>query len=134
MILPDFLTQHPDGDIRLTGHRIGLYTVVRLYREGQKAEQIAEELESLGLALVYKVLAFYLENKAEVDAYVDAYTAELERQEAEYVPSPGILRLRRFREMLQEAEERYASDPAWTALSLVEKLQWIGALPPPNPV
>lgn len=29
MNLPDFLTQHADGDIRLTGHRIGLYSVVR---------------------------------------------------------------------------------------------------------
>ncbi|HEY7313732.1 MAG TPA: DUF433 domain-containing protein [Gemmataceae bacterium] len=74
MILPDFLTRDADDEIRLTGHRIGLYTVVRLYREGTTAEQIAEELESLGRALVYKVLAFYLENQVEVDAYADAYS------------------------------------------------------------
>ncbi|MGH7168886.1 MAG: DUF433 domain-containing protein [Gemmataceae bacterium] len=134
MILPDFLTQQADGDIRLSGHRIGLYTVVRLYREGRNAEQIAEELESLGLALVYKVLAFYLENKVEVDAYVDAYTAELERQEAAYVPTPGILRLRRLSKLLQETDARYASDPAWVALSIPEKLQKIEALPPANEV
>jgi len=95
MILPDFLTQHADGDICLTGHRIGLYTVVRLYREGQSAEQIAEELESLGRALVYKVLAFYLENQAEVDVYMDAYRAELDRQAQTHRKGPGIEELRR---------------------------------------
>ncbi len=95
MILPDFLTRDTDDEIHLTGHRIGLYTVVRLYREGNTAEQIAEELESLGLALVYKTLAFYLENRAEVDAYVDGYRAELERQERIYRKGPSIEELRR---------------------------------------
>ncbi|HEY7422920.1 MAG TPA: DUF433 domain-containing protein [Gemmataceae bacterium] len=96
MNLPDFLTRDADDEIRLTGHRIGLYTVVRLYREGNTAEQVAEELESLGLALVYKTLAFYLDNQAEVDAYVDAYRAELERQERIYRKGPSIEELRRL--------------------------------------
>jgi hypothetical protein len=30
MNLPDFLTEHVYGEIRLTAHRIGLYTVTRL--------------------------------------------------------------------------------------------------------
>lgn len=94
MILPDFLTRDADGEIRLAGHRIGLYTLVRMYREGNSAEQIAEELESLGLALVYKTLAFYLENRTEVDAYADAYRAELERQEQIYRRGPSIEELR----------------------------------------
>lgn len=134
MILPDFLTRNSDGDIRLTGHRIGLYTVVRLYREGRNAEQIAEELESLGLALVYKVLAFYLENKAEVDAYVDAYRAELERQEAAYVPGPGALKIRRLLELIHEADARYGSEPGWSVLSPIEKLQRIQGDNPANSV
>ncbi len=133
MILPDFLIDHPDGEIRLIGRRISLYSVVRLYREGNGAKQIAEELD-LGLALVYKVLAFYLENQAEVDAYVDACTAEMERQEAAYVPGPGILKLKRLKELIQEADERHGSDPAWTSLTIIEKLQRLGALPPTNPV
>jgi uncharacterized protein (DUF433 family) len=133
MILPDFLTQREYGEIALTGHRIGLYSVVRLYREGNTAEQIAEELD-LGLALVYKVLAFYLENQAEVDAYVDAYTAELERQYAAYTPGPGILKLKRLKKLVEDADERYGSDPDWSSLSIIEKLQRLGALPPTNPV
>lgn len=95
MNLPDFLTRHADDEIVLSGHRIGLYTVVRLYREGNAAEQIAEELPSLELALVYKVLTFYRENQAEVDAYVDAYRVELERQKLIYRKGPEIEELRR---------------------------------------
>jgi hypothetical protein len=34
MDLPDFLTRWPDGEIVLTGHRIGLYHVVRCYMVG----------------------------------------------------------------------------------------------------
>jgi hypothetical protein len=67
---------------------------LRLYREGNKAEQIAEEME-LEPALVNKVLAFCQENGAEVDAYVDAYRVELERQERLYRQGPSIEELRR---------------------------------------
>jgi uncharacterized protein (DUF433 family) len=94
--LPDFLTEEPDGEVHLTGRRMGLYTVVRRYREGLSAERIAEEYPTLPLALVYKVLAFYLENQAEVDEYVASYRAELERQEAAFVPTPAQLEIRRL--------------------------------------
>lgn len=83
MILPDFLIDHPDGEIRLTGHRIGLAHVVREYNRGGTAELIAVRFPTLPLALVHKVIAFYLENQAEVDAYVAADDAELRRLEAE---------------------------------------------------
>ena len=94
MILPDFLTHDADDEVHLTGYRIGLYTIVRLYREGNTAEQIAEELD-LGPALVCKTLAFYLENQTEVDTYVDAYRAELQRQEQIYRQGPSLEELRR---------------------------------------
>jgi uncharacterized protein (DUF433 family) len=122
MNLPDFLTRDPDDEIHLTGHRIGLYTVVRCYREGRTAEQIAEEFPSLPLELVRQVLAFYHANRAEVDAYVDAYRADLERQEAEYVPGPGVVRIRHLTALLRQADARFGADPSWQALSLVEKL------------
>src|SRR5262245_43629310 len=120
MILPDFLIDHPDGEIRVTGRRIGLYSVVRLYREGNTAEQIAEELD-LGLALVYKVLAFYLENQAEVDAY----TAELERQYLLYSDGPVARKMRRLRELLQQADERFGSEPGWATVPIPEKIRRI---------
>ena len=41
MNLPDFLSHEAYGEIRLTGHRIGLYTVMRHYKDGCSAEWIA---------------------------------------------------------------------------------------------
>jgi uncharacterized protein (DUF433 family) len=96
MKLPEFHTEDGPDEIRLAGHRIGLYTVVRHYKEGRAAERIAEEFPTLSLALIFRVLAFYLENQAEVDEYVRRYSAVLERQEQEHVPGPGYTRLRRF--------------------------------------
>jgi uncharacterized protein (DUF433 family) len=110
MILPDFLTQDDDGEIRLTGHRIGLYTIVRCVQEGYSAERICEEFPSLKLALVEKVLSFAEENKAEVSAYASTYRAELERQEAAHVPSQAELEVRRFLENQQNAEAAHRAE------------------------
>jgi uncharacterized protein (DUF433 family) len=126
MNLPSFFTRDPDGEVRLTGHRIGLYTVVRSYQEGCSAEQVAADFPSLPLALVYKVLAFYLENREEVEAYVEAYRAELERQEAAHVPGPGAVHVRSLMELLRQAEALHGSDPVWSALPVQEKLRRIG--------
>jgi uncharacterized protein (DUF433 family) len=132
--VPDFLTEDADGEVRLTGHRIGLYTVVRLYREGRSAEQIAEDLPSLPLALVFKTLAFYLENRAEVDAYVDAYRAELDRQQALYGGGPVAAKMRRLRELLRQADERFGSEPGWATLPIPEKIRRIEEATSPPPV
>src|SRR5262249_55278819 len=99
MILPAFLIDHPDGEIRLTGHRIGLYTMVREYQEGHSVEQIAEEYPSLPLELVRQVIAFYLANRSEVDAYVEACRAELARQAAA-PPGPGVIKIRELMEKI----------------------------------
>ena len=40
MNLPEFLVDHPDGEIRLTGHRISLYHVVSFYNEGFSPEML----------------------------------------------------------------------------------------------
>jgi uncharacterized protein (DUF433 family) len=58
MTLPDFLTQAPDGEIRLAGHRIGLFHVVQGYNEGESAEMLASRYPTLPLSLVHKAIAF----------------------------------------------------------------------------
>jgi uncharacterized protein (DUF433 family) len=81
MHLPEFLHE-ADGEIRLAGHRIGLYHVIDRYTEGYTAEMLREEFPSLPLDLIGRVIAFYHNHKAEVDTYVTEYRAELDRQEA----------------------------------------------------
>src|SRR5262245_30107528 len=68
--LPDFLTHEADGAIRLTGRRIGLHYVVRLYQQCSSVDKLRDELPELEAALLDKVVAFYRENQAEVDSYV----------------------------------------------------------------
>jgi uncharacterized protein (DUF433 family) len=82
MNLPDFLTQWPLGEIRLTGHRIGLYHVIRRYQEGLSVERIHEWYPTLEPELIQKVLDFHQAHQAEVDAHVAQTRAELDRQEA----------------------------------------------------
>jgi uncharacterized protein (DUF433 family) len=83
MKLPDFLTEIAYGEILLTGHRIGLYHVVRYYNDGYSPEMLHEQFPSLPLELIRKVVAFYHENQAEVDAYVAHEQAEIDRQRAD---------------------------------------------------
>jgi len=95
MTLPEFLTQDPAGYIHLTGHRIGLQDLVFYYNEGYSAEALLEAFPTLTLALIHKIIGFYLENQAEVDAYVAKSDAEMERQRAAATRGPDAAELRR---------------------------------------
>src|SRR5262245_32604764 len=64
MTLPDFLSQDADGYIHVTGHRIGLQDVVYYYNEGHSPETLLEAFPTLSLALIHKIIAFYLEHSA----------------------------------------------------------------------
>ncbi|MFL5243524.1 MAG: DUF433 domain-containing protein [Gemmataceae bacterium] len=94
MEVPDFLTEGAYGEIRITGHRIGLFTIIRDFKEGATAESMAEEYPTLRLELINSILGFYHRNVQEVDKYVADYQAELDKQEAAHAPSPALLRIR----------------------------------------
>jgi uncharacterized protein (DUF433 family) len=94
VVLPDYLTRHAKGEIRLTGHRIDLFDLVPLYIEGNSAEMLLGFFPTLSLALIYKALAFYLENKAAVDAYVADCEAESKRYQGTAPPAPTIEELK----------------------------------------
>jgi len=106
MELPAFLTRHKYGEIRLTGHRIGLLHVVESYNEGMSAEQVAEFFPSLSLPLVRDVITYYQQNRAEVDAYVAACRAEIDRQAAETPPAPDLAEMHRRLAAKRQAEAK----------------------------
>ncbi len=58
MNLPEFLTETPDSEILLTGHRIDLYHVVRCYNNGYSPEMLTAQYPTLPLSLIHKVIAF----------------------------------------------------------------------------
>jgi uncharacterized protein (DUF433 family) len=100
MNLPDALSAHPaplradaDGVIRVGSSRVTFDTVVGAFRNGCTAEEIVMKYPSLDLTDVYGTIAYYLWNRAEIDAYLLQREAEAVavRDEAERrQPSAGI--------------------------------------------
>lgn len=96
MNLPEFLTQDSKGFIHVAGHRIGLQHLVHYYNEGYSAELLSAEYTTLSLAVIHKIIAFYLENRSAVDQYMASCDAELQqcREAARHGPSVVELRQR----------------------------------------
>jgi uncharacterized protein (DUF433 family) len=60
-----------NGGYYVAGTRVSLDSVVYNYKAGASPEDIVESFGSLTLAKVYGALAFYLDNKVELDAYLE---------------------------------------------------------------
>lgn len=95
MQLPECLTKDPSGSIRLSGHRIALEHFVYVYNQGYSPEMLLGQFPSLSLALIHKLIAFYLENQPAVDAYVAGCQSEVGRQRAAAPVSSDLEKLRR---------------------------------------
>ena len=95
MTLPDFLAQEPQGYIHFTGHRVGVHHLLRLYNDGYSPEMLLEYFPTLSLAVIHKTIAFYLENQAEIDAYIAAQRSLSEQQQDAAARGPGTDELRR---------------------------------------
>jgi uncharacterized protein (DUF433 family) len=104
MKLPDFLTRDDAGHIRVSGHRIGIQDIVFYYNEGYSPEMIVGQFPTLALPLVHKVIAFYLENQDEVDAYVKVAEESADRLRASSTRGPGLRELRRRVEAMRRAQ------------------------------
>jgi uncharacterized protein (DUF433 family) len=59
-----------DGVARVGGTRVTLETLVGAFRRGATPEEIVQDYSSLHLADVYAVIAYYLRDRAAVDAYL----------------------------------------------------------------
>jgi uncharacterized protein (DUF433 family) len=64
------------GTVRVGKTRVILELVVHAFRDGATPEQLVQDYDTLDLADVYAVIAYYLRHRDEVDAYL----AERERQ------------------------------------------------------
>lgn len=88
----------PD-DVLIRGTRIPLACLIDAWREGFTPEDIVREYPSVTLPQAYALIAHYLANREEVDAYmIRSKTSSdlLHRHLAEAVP-PAIERLRRVK-------------------------------------
>lgn len=72
--LPLVADEH--GTIRVPGTRVTLDLIMDAYLAGASAQQIAEEFDTLELADIHAVIAYYLRHRAEVEAYLARREAE----------------------------------------------------------
>ncbi|MFT3881325.1 MAG: DUF433 domain-containing protein [Gemmatales bacterium] len=87
MNLPEFLTTDEFGAIRLAGTRIALSQLMWYYQEGQSVEALQQQFPTLGFAQIHKVLAYYWDNKAEIDAYLKQAEASMEENQSKSAKS-----------------------------------------------
>ena len=69
--------------------------ILYCYREGYSPEMLLSEFPTLNLALIHKVLGFYLESQSVLDAYLAGCEAEVEQQRAAAAEGPSRTELRR---------------------------------------
>lgn len=90
---PAPLRTDADGVIRVGASRVTLDTVVGAFRNGSTAEEIVMKYPSLDLTDVYATIAYYLWNRAAIDAYLEQRETDATavRDEAERrQPAAGI--------------------------------------------
>lgn len=85
------------GAIHVEHTRVTLDSVVLAFREGASAEEIAERYPAISLGAVYAAIAFYLQNRAELDAYLERRESEAEQIRSEIEARPEA---KQFRERL----------------------------------
>jgi len=66
------LTIDADGVARVGSTRVTLDTVIAAFLGGATAEEIAHRYPTLHLPDIYSVIGYYLQNRYEVDQYLEA--------------------------------------------------------------
>jgi uncharacterized protein (DUF433 family) len=90
------LSSDEAGVLRVAGTRVSLDSVIYAFDEGATPEEIAQDFPTLDLAAVYSVISYYLQNRAEVEEYLEQRRARREelKTEVESRSTPQGLRER----------------------------------------
>jgi uncharacterized protein (DUF433 family) len=92
----DYIEQR-DGNFYIAGTRISLDSVVYGFRRGESPETICQNFDLLTLEEVYGAIAYYLANRAEIDAYLAGQDEKWEAARRSADPLPLGLRERLMR-------------------------------------
>jgi uncharacterized protein (DUF433 family) len=65
------LTRDADGKLWVAGTSVPLERVVECHKAGDSPEEIVDAFDTLRLADVYAVISYYLDNKEEVEKYMN---------------------------------------------------------------
>lgn len=72
------------GVLRIEGTRVSLDSVLIAFNQGATAEQIVQDYDSLTLGQVYAAISYYLQHRAEVDAYLGERSQRRKELRSEY--------------------------------------------------
>jgi uncharacterized protein (DUF433 family) len=82
-----------DGVMRVGGTRVRLETVIGAFVQGCTAEEIMLRYPALDLTQIYAVIAYYLQHRDAVEAYLEERRSQREESERELesrFPSAGV--------------------------------------------
>jgi uncharacterized protein (DUF433 family) len=68
--LPPIIEKTAQGTWRIAGTRISLDSVVYAFCQGSTPEEVCQDFPGLSLAQVYAAIAYYLQYREAVDAYL----------------------------------------------------------------
>lgn len=77
------LIKTDDGTIRIGKSRVSLESVIHHFRLGATAEEIVQKFPALMLAEVYSAIAYFLNNREEVENYLRLQESESDMMQAE---------------------------------------------------
>ena len=100
-----------NGAARVVDTRVPLELVLFSYKQGMRPEEIVECYSTLQLAEVYAVIAYYLRNTEEMEAYLQETEEVVAKAYAEWQatnPDPGFRERLRARQKAMQ-KERQAS-------------------------
>jgi uncharacterized protein (DUF433 family) len=97
-----YLEAHSADDVRVKGTRVGIEHVLSAYLAGHLPEEIALQFPTVGLEQVHGVIAGYLRQRGEIDAYLRRWRcrARAIRSEQARTDVPEIVR--RLRKLAEE--------------------------------
>jgi uncharacterized protein (DUF433 family) len=82
---------------RIKGTRVALDSIIYRFLEGRSPEAIQDSFPALSLSQIYEAIAYYLDHRAELDAYLaynKATEAEFSREIARLFPKGAALKAR----------------------------------------
>jgi len=92
-----YLDAHSADDVRVKGTRVGIEHILSAYLAGSLPEEIALEFPTVTLEQVHGVIACYLRNRKEANAYLQRWqrrAREIRSEQAGYTGPEVIQRLR----------------------------------------
>ena len=98
------LVQLENGAVRVRNSRVTLETIVIRMQVGDTVEKIHSGFPTVSVSQIKEILAWYFDNKADVDEYIQQLEAEAERIFQWFESRPGYKKITREELLRRKAQ------------------------------